>query len=506
MLDKPQPQSKKPSRFLSALRSTAHRLIDRAAKNLDADRALMGSMAALIELAKRRYPIDPGAQWRPGTALRLLLAGYSGTRNTGADVRVEEMIRQFRHLFGDDHLELSLLTIDPELTKGYFRTVRQLKLPQVYPRFLFDVVHEHHGVIACEGSMFKSKFANALSTMMVGALGLASAEYKLAVGYGGEAGSMDEALEALVTRYCQDALILSRNHESQSLLRELGIPSTAGTDTAWTFSPGTNRGQILLQSAGWDERTPILALCPINPFWWPVKPDLLKGVEHVLTNAHADAHYSSVYFHHEGEKVRKAQNAYLDAWAEGVGRFKEKYPVYPVVIGMEKLDRAACEGLAHRLGGSTPIFVSDQHDMYAMVDLVRQARWMISSRYHAIVTSMPAGVASVGVTMDERIRNLMEDRGTPELAIDAGDEHLADAIYERLCQVRSDEATVQRGIEECVVSNLNRMGYMGIELVDYVQRSLPDFPFRQGLGNGAPALAHLPPLPQNLRELLERRG
>ncbi|MCZ7681129.1 MAG: hypothetical protein M5U28_21025 [Sandaracinaceae bacterium] len=46
-------------------------------------------------------------------------------------------------------------------------------------------------MIACEGSMFKSKFANALSTMMVGALGLATAEEKIAVGYGGEAGAMD---------------------------------------------------------------------------------------------------------------------------------------------------------------------------------------------------------------------------------------------------------------------------------------------------------------------------
>ena len=35
------------------------------------------------------------SRWRPGQPLKLILAGYVGTRNTGADVRVEEMIRQF---------------------------------------------------------------------------------------------------------------------------------------------------------------------------------------------------------------------------------------------------------------------------------------------------------------------------------------------------------------------------------------------------------------------------
>src|SRR5687768_10464819 len=109
-------------------------------------------MAGLVELAAARFPVDPGARWRPGEPLKLLFAGYSGTRNTGADVRVEETIRQVRHLLGDDQCELYLTTIDPELSRGYFRGVTQLHLPQIFPRFVFDTVHEVHGVVACEGS------------------------------------------------------------------------------------------------------------------------------------------------------------------------------------------------------------------------------------------------------------------------------------------------------------------------------------------------------------------
>ena len=71
--------------------------------------------------------------------------------------------------------------------------------------------------------MFKSKFANALSTMMVGAIGFGgSAEGKLAVGYGGEAGKMDKSLARLVKKYCQDALIIARNENSKKILGDLG--------------------------------------------------------------------------------------------------------------------------------------------------------------------------------------------------------------------------------------------------------------------------------------------
>ena len=75
-----------------------------------------------------------------------------------------------------ENLEMTIMTIDKSLSAHYFRTVRQIVLPQVFPKFLHDECPKHHGVVACEGSMFKSKFADALSTMMAGALGIANTE------------------------------------------------------------------------------------------------------------------------------------------------------------------------------------------------------------------------------------------------------------------------------------------------------------------------------------------
>src|SRR5208337_3609422 len=146
----------------------------------------------------------------------------------------------------------------------------QVHLPDIFPPFLANEVPLHDGVVACEGSMFKSKFANALTTMMIGALGIASAQNKLSIGYGAEAGQMDASLQKMCRRYCSDSAVITRNIESQAVLGKLGVATELGTDTAWTFEPlPAAYGHKALRDAGWDGKTPVLAVCPINPFWWP---------------------------------------------------------------------------------------------------------------------------------------------------------------------------------------------------------------------------------------------
>ena len=46
-------------------------------------------VSGLIELNKFEWMLGSGHEWKPGTPLKLLFAGYNGTRNTGSDVRVE---------------------------------------------------------------------------------------------------------------------------------------------------------------------------------------------------------------------------------------------------------------------------------------------------------------------------------------------------------------------------------------------------------------------------------
>src|SRR5256886_3997687 len=143
------------------------------------DFVLEAWVSSLIEISKVGWMLGKGTAWRPGEKLKLLFAGYNGTRNTGSDVRVEEMLRQIRHILGADKVDLSVMSQNFDFSKGYFKDTHQVFLPDIFPPFLAKEVPQHHGVVACEGSMFKSKFANALTTMMIGSLGIAAAQNKL---------------------------------------------------------------------------------------------------------------------------------------------------------------------------------------------------------------------------------------------------------------------------------------------------------------------------------------
>src|SRR5258706_1514705 len=254
-----------------------------------------------IERAKAGWMLGAGKRWQPGEKLKLLFAGYNGTRNMGSDVRVEEMLRQLRHILGADKVDFSVMTQTFARSEGYFKDTRQVLLPQIFPPFLSSEVPKHHGVVACEGSMFKSKFANALTTMMIGSLGIASVQNKLSVGYGAEAGHMDPLVAHMCGRYCRNSFVITRNEESRTVLRQLGVPTELGTDTAWTFEPRpAEYRQSALQKGGWDGRTPVLVGCPINPLEWPVKASVAKYAVHSLTGAYKDSHYRTGYFHKSG--------------------------------------------------------------------------------------------------------------------------------------------------------------------------------------------------------------
>jgi len=268
------------------------------------DFLLVAWVSALIEMRRFAWMFGLGRRWSSGEKLRLLFAGYNGTRNTGSDVRVQEMLRQVRHVLGAVNVDFSVMTQSFDRSKGYFEGTRQVYLPDVFPPFLSREVKQNHGVIACEGSMFKSKFANALTTMMIGSLGLASSENKVSLAYGGEAGHMDPLIQSMCERYVHDSLVITRNVESQNLLRKLGIPTELGTDTAWTFEPHPPEyARKTLRAAGWDEKTPILILCPIHPFVWPLKASLVKYIARVTTGAYKESQYRTVYFHESGAEV-----------------------------------------------------------------------------------------------------------------------------------------------------------------------------------------------------------
>jgi len=464
------------------------------------DLLLEAWVSSSIETTKLGWMLGRHQRWQPGEKLKLLFAGYNGARNMGSDVRVEEMLRQIRHILGPEHVALSVMSQNFDFTRGYFAETAQVHLPDIFPPFLSNEVPKHHGVVACEGSMFKSKFANALATMMIGALGLAAAENKLSVGYGAEAGHMDPLIRKMCARFCQNSLVITRNVESRTLLRDLGVPTELGTDTAWTFEPRPPEyGQSVLKKVGWDGKTPVLVVCPINPFEWPVRASVAKFALHGIAGAYKESHYRSVYFHNSGPAADRALAHYLTSIGNAVDAFRKRRNVFVILAATERLDARPARRISERLGG-VPVLTSDEYNMYELVSVLRACHMMASSRYHGIVTSMPALVPSAGITMDERIRNLMRERGHPDLLMNVDDMDLEPKLLAALEKLATEGERIADGIARTVVRNLKVMARMGVYFEEEVQRRYPDFETRVGEWSWED---YLPPMSPGLRGLIE---
>jgi polysaccharide pyruvyl transferase WcaK-like protein len=298
-----------------------------------------------------------------------------------------------------------------------------------------------------------------------------------------------------------DSLVITRNVESQDLLRKLGISTELGTDTAWTFEPHPPQyAHKALREAGWDEKTPILALCPIHPFVWPVKASIAKYIARVSTGAYKESQYRTVYFFQSGDEIDKKYRSYVSAFGRAAAAFRERHRVFPILVAMERLDAQACRAMLEFLPG-TPVFTSDDYDMFQLVSILRAGSYMVSSRYHGIVTCMPSLVVSAGVTMDERIRNLMRERGHEHLFLTVDDPELEPKLLQMMEALVRDADAVREGIGRTVVRNLKVMARMGTILEDTVRRTYPEFPLRSGVLSWED---YLPPLSKTLVELAER--
>jgi polysaccharide pyruvyl transferase WcaK-like protein len=173
--------------------------------------------------------------------------------------------------------------------------------------------------------------------------------------------------------------------------------------------------------------------------------------------------------------------------------------VFIVLVATERLDARPARTISANLGG-VPVLTSDEYNIYELVSILRVCQMMVSSRYHGIVTSMPGLVASAGITMDERIRNLMRERGHQELLMNVDDPDLEPRLLAAMEKLYRDREIIAAGIGRTVVRNLKVMARMGVYFEEEVRKRYPEFPTRTGEWSWED---YLPPMSPGLQGLIE---
>ena len=105
--------------------------------------------------------------------------------------------------------------------------------------------------------------------------------------------------------------------------------------------------------------------------------------------------------------------------------------------------------------------------------------------------------------MDERIRNLMRERGHQELLMTVDDPDLEAKLLVALNDLATQGERIADGIARTVVKNLKVMARMGVFFEEEVQRRYPEFPTRTGEWSWED---YLPPMNASLRHLVSAYG
>jgi len=355
-------------------------------------------------------------EYTEGQPLKILLVGYNGARNTGADARVVALTQQLEKALGAREFSLTVMTLDEENVSGYFsESVRILRFTTVFMWSLLRACSRHHAAILCEGSTLTPTFAEALCVFFCEASGIMGRQGKPCIAYGSEVGRLDGWLATLSKDLCSKTYFMVRTEESLHNLQALGLKGHVGTDTAWTFhdAEGEQWAREQLMAAGWDGQQPLMGVSPLNPFCWPVRPSLWRWLKALVTRDFSQQ-YDKLYFFSDSAERREQFQRYLSAMVAATNRYSREHNAFVVILGMEKLDTRVCEMMEQQIEQPHVVYTSKTCNVFQMTGLVRQLSILLTSRYHASVLSMERSIPIVAVSIDARLNGVMREVGLAE--------------------------------------------------------------------------------------------
>lgn len=393
-------------------------------------------------------------EWSPGKPVKVLLVGYNGARNTGADARVVALLRQLEEVTDPEKVSFTVMTLSTEHVNGYFSSrIRLLPFTTFFFFSLLKAASMHHVAVLCEGSTLTRTFADALTLFFCEAAGIMKRQQKPCIAYGSEVGPIDGWLARLCHDMCRDTYFIVRTDDSLKNLEALGLKGHVGTDTAWTFMDpdGERWAKEQLLNNGWDGVQPIVGVAVINPYCWPVRPSLWRWLK-ALTTRDFSCQYDKMYFFSDSKQRREDYQRYLSEMAMAVNRYQQERKAFVVILGMEKLDTETCERFAQLINGPYCIHTSMKRDVFQMTGLLRQLSILVTSRYHAAVLSMEQAIPIVAVSMDGRLDGIIRET---QLDYDylhhVGDERLGEHVIASLHLAIAQREEIAISIRQHVV-------------------------------------------------------
>ncbi|HSL10802.1 MAG TPA: polysaccharide pyruvyl transferase family protein [Actinomycetota bacterium] len=337
---------------------------------------------------------------------RILLIGYSGANNTGAEALLLADIADILQVFGP-HVRITIPALDPAQLRRYvgdIPNVRIERLPTIFFQKVHRLTHEHDLVMLVEGSAYMDTWTSALLWYFLWATRCAAADEVPCLAYAVDAGELQPRNVRLVRRYASRTnLIVTRSTAAAERLRSWGVdaPIEVTADNALTFRPDPDDFGWLRNA--WPEGGPApVGIAAVDFSNWPVV---------VRPFGRAEDRYRWPYSFSRSPDRRRTSEHLAAGYARIADAVVQDAGRTVALIGMEQLDEPLARAIHARMRNRdrARIFSSRALDASKMTVLLRSLGALVTSRYHAAILSMAAAVPMVAVGHDLRLRTLFDE-------------------------------------------------------------------------------------------------
>jgi polysaccharide pyruvyl transferase WcaK-like protein len=342
---------------------------------------------------------------------RVLMVGYNGANNTGAEALLASDIEDVRAVLGPG-AHITVPTLNPDNLRRYVTegpTLRIATIPTVFFGAVRRLVKESDLVLLVEGSTYMDTWGSPLLWSFLWASHCAAEMGTPCMAYAVDAGTLKPFNARLARRVASRTdLIVTRNRAAATRLSDLEVtaPITSTADNAFTFAVReSDQGWVAREWPRAAKGVVGLAMVNFNLFPAVMRP---RGPKELC--------YKWPYYFANSPERTRAGEMLARGYASLADHVIETTGKAVALICMEQLDETLARRV-HRLmkhPASARVFSACEYDASRMACLLRGLDLLVTSRYHAAVLSLAAGVPQVAVHHDTRLATIYQDMGLKE--------------------------------------------------------------------------------------------
>lgn len=377
---------------------------------------------------------------------KVLLVGYNGANNTGAEAKLLAIIDELRAVLGPEAC-ITVPSLNEANLRRYLQEGPNLKIKPIRPSvFYYDIwnlVRQNDLILLVEGSCYMDTWGSALLWCYLLATRYAHSMKKPCIAYSVDAGTASRFNRWLIRREASKTdLILVRTKEAAERLQKLRVtaPIEVTADNAFAFRPKPQDHGLLKRV--WPEASHVVGIAAENIYIWPVQ---------IRPWGRKKYCYRWPYYYQHSKACLEKGELLADVLAVQADEIIEDYDKDVALLSMEGLDTTFTEKVQQHMkhADRTRVFSSTKYNASQMSSVLRSLDLLITSRYHAGVLSLPHQVPQTAIGHDLRIRDLYTDLEIPELFVDHEDpdryKRLSDNVETLFNQYDTIKAKLRKG-------------------------------------------------------------